>query len=83
MNIDKDKKTNTPPAGYWTVNPEHYSKSERAIIMALKVIGAILLFPIAVFIIAAQFAPDEDGSSEEPRRDDPFGDFSMSLNGQD
>jgi len=85
MNIDKDKKTNTTADSNSTLNPEYYSKSERAIIMMLKVIAAILLFPLTVFIAAVQCDPDEDedDSSDEPRRDDPFGDFSMSLNGWD
>jgi len=83
MNMDNDKKQNIPMDGNWMVNPDCCRKSERAIIMVLKVIVAILFLPIAVFIVAAQFAPDEDDSSTPPRKDDPWSDFSMSRNGWD
>jgi len=70
----------------WTVDPTQYSKAERTIIMVIKIIGALLLFPIAIFLVAAQSMPEENDSNTEsspPRKNDPFSDFSMSRNGFD
>jgi len=57
---------------YWAIDKTHFSRAECFIIMILKIIGFIFIFPLIMFAPVSSIAPSSEDSASTSS--DPFED---------